>query len=289
MSLVALILRQPSLLRLHYVELITDALISLWAFLLLLLFIKLTRSRSERFMHVLLVVFGAFLAALGCTFFTFMLRIILPEKLWMLTAIAISQEIASMTGMLAVVLTIMHFPRMAKMRDPNVDGLTGLPNRMRFDEELEQALHREHIDRGYHIAVLFIDLDGFKRVNDDQGHNVGDELLRTVAKRLRSAVRPQDLVARYGGDEFTVLLKGVTDLKRAEEIAVRIIKNVQDSCMINNNAVRVGASIGIVMSSGTSNARQIIANADQMMYRAKTTNPGSYEIWSVGSDALQAR
>jgi diguanylate cyclase (GGDEF)-like protein len=203
------------------------------------------------------------------------------QPFWMVEMNSVLQEIAAMAGLGAAVLMMAILPGLVRIPDPNADGLTGLSNRMRFDERLEQALTNERMDATYRCAVLFIDLDGFKRVNDTFGHSAGDALLRAVASRLLKVVRSRDLVARYGGDEFTVLLDRVPDLDFAEKIAARIIETVQAPFSINNQPMSVGASIGIVTSSGKSNARQIIGAADQAMYKAKTTRPGSYEVWST--------
>jgi diguanylate cyclase (GGDEF)-like protein len=282
MYFASLIFQEPSLLRLHYVDIITDALIAVASLWLMVSLVGLVRNRRERTIRLVLMMLSGFLAALGTLFLTFLLRVLLPEQLWMLTLTSALQEAAAIMGLFAAILMIVQLPRIVRIPDPNADGLTGLPNRMRFDERLEQALNREQMERGsYHFAVLFIDLDGFKLVNDDQGHNVGDELLRAVARRLRRIVRSRDLVARYGGDEFTVLLDGVPNLDYAENIAIRIIETIQEPFVLNGHGVHVGASIGIVTSGGKSNARQIIGAADQAMYRAKTTRPGSYEVWNT--------
>jgi diguanylate cyclase (GGDEF)-like protein len=274
-----LVFHEPNLVRLHYVELVTDALIAPASLLLSISLMRLLR-RPERNVRVFLAMFCTYLIAIGLYF---LLRMFPDPPLWMTITEVILQEIAAMTGLAAAVILIVVLPRIVRIPDPNADGLTGLPNRMRFDERLEQALNTERIDPGYHFAVLFIDLDGFKLINDDLGHAAGDELLRTVAKRLRGIVRKHDLVARYGGDEFTVLLDRIPNLKYAENVATRLIERIQESYLINNQGLRVGASVGIVISSGKSNARQIIGNADQAMYRAKTARRGSYEVWNAVS------
>jgi diguanylate cyclase (GGDEF)-like protein len=275
--LVMLVFQEPSLLRIQSVNLVTDAVIALASLWLSLALLGLLR-RPGRSTRIFLVMFCTYLTAIA---FAFLLRVFPAQPFWMLEMNAVLQEVAAMTGFGAAVLLMAVLPGLVRTPDPNSDGLTGLPNRMRFDERLEQALNTERIDPTYHCAVLFIDLDGFKLVNDDLGHAVGDELLRAVARRLKRVVRSRDLVARYGGDEFTVLLDRVPDLDFAEKAAKRIIETVQEPFSINNQGVRVGASIGIVTSSGKSNARQIIGAADQAMYRAKTTRPGSYEVWNV--------
>jgi diguanylate cyclase (GGDEF)-like protein len=275
--LVMLVFQEPSLLRIQSVNLVTDAVIALASLWLPIALLGLLR-RPERSTRIFIVMFCAFLVSVG---FTFLLRVFPEQPFWMLETGAVLQEVAAMAGLTAAIVLMAVLPRIVRIPDPNADGLTGLPNRMRFDERLEQALNTERIDPSYHCAVLFIDLDGFKLVNDDLGHAVGDELLRAVSGRLKKAVRSRDLVARYGGDEFTVLLDRVPNLEFAEKAAVRIIEAIQAPYSINNQGVRVGASIGIVTSGGKSNARQIIGNADQAMYRAKTTRPGSYEVWNA--------
>jgi diguanylate cyclase (GGDEF)-like protein len=275
--LVMLVFQEPSLLRIQSVDLITDAVIALASLWLSITLLGLLR-RPEKHTRIFMLMLCMYLTTMGLSF---LLRVFPTPPFWMIEAVAIFQELAAMTGLAAAVTLMAILPSLVRIPDPNADGLTGLPNRMRFDERLEQALNSERIDPTYHCAVLFIDLDGFKLVNDDLGHAVGDELLRAVAGRLRKVVRSRDLVARYGGDEFTVLLDRVPDLDFAEKIAARIIETVQAPFSINNQGVRVGASIGIVTSGGNSNARQIIGAADQAMYRAKTMRPGSYEVWNA--------
>ncbi|HEY0797706.1 MAG TPA: GGDEF domain-containing protein [Candidatus Baltobacteraceae bacterium] len=277
LGLVSLVFSQPSMARLHYIEVITDALIAIASLWLPLSLIYLVRRRREKVLRIMLALFCGYLIAIGISF---MLRMLPFSALWLATIIAGTQEVAAVMGIASAVMMMIQLPRILKIPDPSADGLTGLCNRMRFDERLEQLLNRAQIDRSYHFAVLFIDLDGFKLVNDDLGHNVGDELLRAVSRRLRGTVRSRDLVARYGGDEFTVLLDGIPDLEFAEKIASRLIENVQQPFVINGHGVHVGASIGIVASGGDRNARQMIGAADQAMYRAKTTRRGSYEVWN---------
>lgn len=275
--LVMLVFKEPSLLRIQYVNLVSDAVLALASLWLTIALLGLLR-RPERDTRIFLVMFCTFLISIG---FTFLLRLFPAQPFWMVEMNSVLQEIAAIAGLGAAVLMMAILPGIVRIPDPNADGLTGLSNRMRFDERLEQALTNERMDPTYRCAVLFIDLDGFKRVNDSHGHSAGDALLRAVASRLQKVVRSRDLVARYGGDEFTVLLDRVPDLDFAEKIAARIIETVQAPFSINNQPMSVGASIGIVTSSGKSNARQIIGAADQAMYRAKTTRPGSYEVWST--------
>jgi diguanylate cyclase (GGDEF)-like protein len=275
--LVALVFQEPGLLRLHYIDVISGAVIAVASLWLPISLIYLVRQRKEPALRILLGLFCGFLISIGVTF---MLRMLPLSGIWLYTLVAGSQEVAAFMGIASAIMMMIQLPRFLKIPDPTADGLTGLCNRMKFDERLEQLLNRSQIDKSYHFAVLFIDLDGFKLVNDDLGHGVGDELLRAVSRRLRGTVRSRDLVARYGGDEFTVLLDGIPDLYFAETIATRIIDNVQQPFVINGHGVHVGASIGIVASGGDRNARQIIGAADQAMYRAKTSRRGSYEVWN---------
>ncbi|HUP86561.1 MAG TPA: EAL domain-containing protein [Acidimicrobiales bacterium] len=159
------------------------------------------------------------------------------------------------------------------------DGLTGLPNRALFLDRVERAiLGREARERS--VAVFFVDLDGFKGINDSFGHAVGDDVLVTVAKRLRSALRPEDTVARFGGDEFCVLCSDMVDAADAVSIARRIVDALGAPLRLPTQDVWITASIGVAIASsnGTVDADALIHEADHAMYSAKRSGKDRYEI-----------
>jgi diguanylate cyclase (GGDEF)-like protein len=157
----------------------------------------------------------------------------------------------------------------AAMRDALTDPLTGLANRRVLLDRLQHELVRG--DRGGEpVTVLFMDLDGFKLVNDSLGHSVGDQLLMAVAERLRGAIRDHDLCARLGGDEFAVLLVGAPD---PDAVARRIIEVVNRPFQIGGNEVFVSISVGIV--AGRDEAETLLGHADVAMYHAKRSGAGS--------------
>jgi diguanylate cyclase (GGDEF)-like protein len=169
------------------------------------------------------------------------------------------------------------------------DALTGLPNRLHFRECSEQALSL--VRRGESIAVLCIDLDSFKEVNDTLGHPAGDELLKKVADRLRRIVRETDIVARLGGDEFAVVQVG---LKRADEVtllASRLIAELSEPYDVDGHEVVIGTSIGIALAPGdSSDPDQLLKDADMALYRAKAEGRGMFRFFEAEMDArIQAR
>jgi len=149
------------------------------------------------------------------------------------------------------------------------DPLTGLRNRAAFDIDLRSQSERRR-PPGDGLAVLFIDLDGFKAVNDRLGHESGDVLLGAVARRLESCVRPEDLVARLGGDEFTVLLPGANDVDGALVVAERILGRLDEPFELAGTWVRLSASIGVAFSATeVAHTEHLVRQADEAMYEAK--------------------
>lgn len=150
------------------------------------------------------------------------------------------------------------------------DSLTGLPNRTLFTYRLEEALARASQCQDYLFAVLFLDLDRFKAINDSLGHLAGDDLLLAIGQRLRSLVRPTDIVARLGGDEFAIVLDDIKDLGNISRLANRIQKQVSKPLEIQGQEVFTTVSIGIALSStGYDRPEEILRDADLAMYRAK--------------------
>ncbi len=144
------------------------------------------------------------------------------------------------------------------------DSLTGLPNRAMLLEQLDDAVRNDP-----RPAVMFLDLDGFKPVNDRLGHDAGDELLRLVAMRLANAAPSGSVVARVGGDEFTILIRGNVSAERAEVIAVEVVSMIAEPFEVNGEAVRIGTSIGIAFAEQGLTSAEVVRRADVAMYIAK--------------------
>jgi diguanylate cyclase (GGDEF)-like protein len=155
------------------------------------------------------------------------------------------------------------------------DELTGLPNRVSFQNELERDL-ADSQNWTRLSALLFVDLDQFKQVNDTLGHPAGDRLLCSVSARLREIIRPEDYVARFGGDEFVVFLRSIRSNEDAATIAARIVDRVSETYDIDNHMVEIGASIGIAMTTPGIGPDHLLRNADMALYRAKADGRGTY-------------
>jgi diguanylate cyclase (GGDEF)-like protein len=169
------------------------------------------------------------------------------------------------------------------------DALTDLPNRVVFREEMAKLEAR--IERQETVAVLCLDLDHFKAVNDTLGHAVGDEVLVNVGKRLRAAVRDTDVVARLGGDEFSVLAHSLGGPADAATLADRIVKLMAEPMEVDGHHIAVGTSIGIAMAPADGrDTETLLKNADMALYRAKSEGRGNYHFFAKGMDeALHRR
>lgn len=159
------------------------------------------------------------------------------------------------------------------------DVLTGLPNRVLFQDRMQQAIGQAKRDKTK-FALLFIDLDGFKDVNDMHGHAAGDKLLQIVADRLRACVREGDTVARLAGDEFTVLLRGVSEVKGLERVTRKILKGVSQPYNLGEYSATVTASIGISLyPDHDTGVEKLLVYADEAMYRAKQAGKNNFQIY----------
>ncbi len=160
------------------------------------------------------------------------------------------------------------------------DVLTGLPNRMWFMEQIESALKRSKEDRNYVFALLFLDLDRFKVVNDSLGHIFGDRLLVAIAQKLKACLSPKDSIARLGGDEFTILLEDIKDISDATKMADRIYQELSLPFDLSGHEVFTTVSIGIAISTlGYDRPEDLLRDADMTMYRAKALGKGRLEVF----------
>jgi diguanylate cyclase (GGDEF)-like protein len=157
------------------------------------------------------------------------------------------------------------------------DALTGLPNRLLLLDRLTFAL-AQSARSDSSVAIFFLDLDGFKEVNDRLGHLAGDALLRGVAGRLLAWVRPGDTVSRFGGDEFTVLVREVAGREEAVEIAERLTEAVREPLAVEGEDVSLTPSVGIALASGIRKPEELLGRADAAMYSAKRRGDTNYEI-----------
>ena len=162
------------------------------------------------------------------------------------------------------------------------DALTGLPNRSLFSEHLRIALERARQNEEYLFCILFLDLDRFKNINDSLGHPCGDELLILVARRLEGCIRQMDMVARFGGDEFAILLDAIENPSDAIRVAEKVQQEISAPFKLHNHEAVITASIGVALSaSDYSEAEDMIRDADTAMYRAKDHGKARYEIFDT--------
>jgi diguanylate cyclase (GGDEF)-like protein len=169
------------------------------------------------------------------------------------------------------------------------DRLTGLPNRMLFDERLSLALAHTH-RYGEILAVVFLDLDNFKTINDTLGHAVGDRLLQIVAERLRGCLRPEDVLARWGGDEFTLLLFPIGNAEDTAKIATKILDTLNAPLKLEGQELHIKASLGIALAPyDGEDAETLLKNADAAMYRAKQQGRNNYQLYTsaIGTKAQE--
>ncbi|MDF2973836.1 MAG: diguanylate cyclase, partial [Microvirga sp.] len=169
------------------------------------------------------------------------------------------------------------------------DALTELPNRLLFQDRLRQAI--VHAERGGQPgALLFVDLDKFKDVNDTLGHQSGDQLLKMVTERLRRSTREVDTVARLGGDEFAIILANLTDAEGATELAQRLLEELSAPFQLDRQDILISASIGItVFPLDDDDIHKLLRNADLAMYRAKAVGRANYQFFSRGMDVMFQR
>lgn len=197
-------------------------------------------------------------------------------------------EVDRVAGSLLVItdITEKHLLLEQLHRLAYTDALTGVDNRSACLEHLDRLL--EPGASGAEVAVLYIDLDGFKNVNDTMGHDHGDELLRAVAQRLRSAVRPQDKVARLGGDEFAVLMPDISDRETAAAIARHIVGVIGQPFIVWDREMRVGASVGIATGEpGSIDRATLVKQADTALYAAKRAGRSRHVFFTAEQEQSQ--
>ena len=168
------------------------------------------------------------------------------------------------------------------LHDALHDALTGLANRVLFIERLERAISLANRNEDYLFAVLFLDLDRFKVINDSLGHVVGDQLLIAIARRLETCLRSGDTIARLGGDEFAILLEDIKDTNYATQIAERVQKELMQPFYLDRHEIFAATSIGIAFSTtGYERPQELLRDADTAMYQAKALGKSRYQIFDT--------
>lgn len=199
-----------------------------------------------------------------------------------LTISVVADDDARVTGYVGVFTDISEAKRSQAQLEflAHHDPLTGLPNRLLLRARLEHGMDKAARE-GRELAVLFLDLDRFKHVNDSLGHSAGDELLREVARRLREVVRREDTVARLGGDEFTVLLEHLRDGEDAARLARKLLDSLIQPYLMGERTLYLGASIGISLyPRDGEDVESLLRNADAAMYRAKESGRNTYQFYA---------
>ncbi len=215
------------------------------------------------------------------------------EMLWMLIGGSpIVNADGEMTGTLGVFTDITERKRIEEqlLYDAFHDGLTGLANRALFMDHLRMTIERSKSRHSNPYAVLFLDFDRFKMVNDSLGHAEGDQLLNQIARRLESSTRTGDLVARLGGDEFVILLSEMLAESDAVQVAERIQTDLKKTFDLSGSKMCISASIGIALSNaGHKRAEDMVRDADIAMYRAKTKGKAQYQIFDQAMHEYASR
>ncbi len=204
----------------------------------------------------------------------------------------LQRTIASLQQQAFSLATEVHDRRQIEqaLREVNVDRLTGLPNRNVFHDRLEMDIKKAHRS-GLPLALLFIDLDHFKEINDTLGHDIGDMLLKQVGQRLQAYVRETDTVARLGGDEFTITLAELHDAGKVTDVAQKIREDLARPFQLEGELAYISASIGITLyPRDGNNAGDLLRNADQAMYRSKDRGRNRFTYFTASmQEAAQAR
>ena len=180
-----------------------------------------------------------------------------------------------------------HEARMTRLA--HFDSLTGLPNRALMQDRLDQAVHHAHRAR-HALALLFLDLDRFKSINDTLGHAVGDDLLKAVATRLTTCVRESDSVGRHAGDEFVILLPDLEDGRQAGHVARKILQALEQPLQLESHSLEISASIGIALfPDDAMDTATLLAHADAALYEAKSAGRGTYRYFTTAMNVESAR
>lgn len=167
------------------------------------------------------------------------------------------------------------------IRNAFYDSITGLPNRVLFIDRLTHTFEQSKRDKNHHFSVLFVDLDNFKGINDKFGHGMGDKLLVDISGRLKSSLRVGDTVARFGGDEFAILLEDIKDVEEAKNVAQRIQESLETPFDIHERKILITASIGIALSNASyQQPLNLLDDADSAMYKAKDEGKARYIVFN---------
>jgi diguanylate cyclase (GGDEF)-like protein len=265
---------QPRLLWLHV---IADGVIAAAYFSIPITLISLMRNRAASAYNWVLALFSTFIILCGSTHVMDIIDIWAPLY-WIAGWIKAATAVVSIATAISIVPVI---PRLVRLPNPRTDVLTQLPNRLCFIERATKSLERAKRENR-RCALLFIDLDGFKSVNDSYDHATGDALLVAVAGRLLRVVRANDTVGRMSGDEFVICIDGIDSAETALRTAERVIADLgRPFVLANRPPITVGASVGIALSdvrAGGSQVDELLAVADRAMYRAKTRRRGTFSL-----------